>query len=79
MEGCIKNLFLIAAAKQECKLKKLGLHLPILKFTDNGESVELILTNKGEEKKFSVSFHGEHVYLENPELRVKGGSTNFPC
>jgi len=77
MEGCIKNCFLIAAAKKECQLKKLGLNLPILKFTDNNESVELVIVSKGNEKKFNVSFSGESAYLENPEYKAPGGRPTY--
>ena len=77
MGCCVKNCFLIAAAKKECELKKLGLNLSILKFTDKGESVELIITRKGKEQKFVISFRGDYVYLENLEYQVGMGRPVF--
>ncbi len=77
MKSCVKNRFLIEALKKECKLKKLGLNLPILKFTDNGKDIEIVIIGDGKEKKFTISFLGENAYLENKEYQAIGGRPTF--
>jgi hypothetical protein len=76
MEENSKKDFLVAISNKITELEKKGVKF-LLKFTDLGEKIELVITTGKKTITFTLSFDGETFFLENQEYRKPGGRPTF--
>jgi len=75
MEENSKKDFLVAISNKITELEKKSVKF-LLKFTDLGEKMELIIAGK-KTVTFTLSFDGKAFFLENKEYRKPGGRPTF--